>query len=282
MSERTTYLATLNELNGRENQEDSIAVLEHPPLTLLVIADGMGGHEHGEDASREGIRRFCLSVYEQTFLEAALHIREIATDVETLKTIVLEAIRNASYHVTRMVRVNGWDKAGSTLAVALIAGDSAVIANLGDSRVYHFRPPQGKLTQLTDDHSVAGLLLRAKMITPEMARFHEGRTRLEFHLGSKELPAEIPVRSIALEPGDLLLLSSDGVHGVLSDERIAEVLTMPNEELSSVGENLSRAAKELGETDNQSLILWRYIGRAVRDLPASEVTDECSENGVAQ
>lgn len=265
--------AVRSEQNGRDKNEDSfhvyaLAPLPHDaPLHVLAVADGMGGHEHGELVSLEALRKISHALFEDLIVEATLNRTDNlppfrrpsahqAFSPERLKSAVLGALEQASAHVRRMVEVNGWKKAGSTAVVAIVCGRRVVAANLGDSPLFHFDARERRLRQITDDHTVAGVLMRAGVIAPEMARVHEGRSRLEFYLGAESLPKDEPAHSFETAPGDLLLLCSDGVSGALSLEELERCLGETSD-LEAKAERLVELSRETGETDNQTLILWR-------------------------
>lgn len=257
-----------SQTNGRENNEDSFLIFTlspgagPSPIYLLAIADGMGGHAHGEHISRETLRKVSLSLFEQVCVEPSLNHpgarQPVAPDV--MAAALWVALQQVNHHVRRMIENNRWDKAGSTLVLAAILEHRLVAANLGDSPLFHYRPDKRRLTKITEDHTVAGALLRANMITPDMAQHHEGRSRLHYYLGCEELPHEAPVRRLDLRPGDLLLLCSDGVSGSLTNGQIDQILADPSGNLAQMADRLLQAALAAGETDNQTLILWRHTG----------------------
>lgn len=230
---------------------------------VLAVADGMGGHAYGEEVSREGLRKLSLSLFEQLSVGPLLNqlTPPSSLEAETISRSLMDALRQADNYVRRMVEVNRWGKAGSTIVVAVIVDNLAVVANLGDSPCFHYVAADKRLIKVTDDHTVAGVLLRAGMITPEMARYHEGRSRLEFFLGRGELPRDEPVHEIALAPGDHLLLCSDGVSGLVPHEKISEILSDPGASAEVMAQGLLQAALDSGETDNQTLILWTHPGQ---------------------
>lgn len=262
----TPRCVVCSETNQRENNEDSFQVfalvpgLGQHPIVVLAVADGMGGHAYGEHVSREALRKVSLSLFEQLTVEASLNCSEIAStlDAERIARALMNALEQANAHVRRMVEANKWGKAGSTLVVAALVRDTAVVANLGDSPLFHYQASSGQLRKVTEDHTVAGVLLRAGMITPEMARYHEGRSRLEFYLGCANLPAKAPIYHVTLADGDLLLLCTDGVIGSLLDKQVEEIVTESRDDLVGMARRLIQASQEAGETDNQTLILWRH------------------------
>jgi protein phosphatase len=263
-------LAVRSDQNGRDNNEDSFQVFElspaagERPLTVLAVADGMGGHEHGEDVSHEALRTLSLWLFNELVGRPSVNRPTFRTPPEppapeTIARALTFGMERASERVRQMVKTNGWSKAGSTVVAAIVAPSGEVVAaNLGDSPLFHFRAAEGRLTQITDDHTVAGVLMRARMITPEMARVHEGRSRLELYLGVERLPDEDPVYVFRVEPGDLLLLCSDGLSGALAHAEIERVLSGAGDDLEPAAERLITQARASGETDNQTLVLWRY------------------------
>lgn len=262
-------LVVRSETNQRENNEDSFHIcaltpaLGQPPIIVLAVADGMGGHEYGEHVSREALRKMSLALFEQLILEPSINRLEPAApvEIEALPQALMNALEQTNAHVRRMVESNKWRKAGSTIVVAAILDNTAVVANLGDSSLFHFQSNNRQLVKVTDDHTVAGVLLRARMITPEMARYHEGRHRLEFYMGCSQLPREAPLYQVKLSAGDLLLLCSDGISGSLLPEQIAAILADPGGDLAVIADCLLKASLDAGETDNQTLILWKHPGK---------------------
>jgi serine/threonine protein phosphatase PrpC len=260
------YIAR-SEVNERENNEDSFLILslftgaEQPPLHLLAVADGMGGHAYGEHISREALRKISLSLFEQLSLEMALNTLQPVRPPgrERLSTALWAALQQTNHHIRRMIETNKWEKAGSTLVIAAIFDNQVVVSNLGDSPLFHYQSDTRQLTQVTHDHTIAGALLRANVITPEMAKHHEGRSRLEYFIGCDPLPREAILYHKALRPGDLLLLCSDGVSGSLSIEQIRGILADPAGNLTLMAARLLQSALAAEETDNQTLILWRHL-----------------------
>ncbi|MGG6270816.1 PP2C family protein-serine/threonine phosphatase [Leptolyngbya sp. AN03gr2] len=245
------------ETNQRENNEDCFNgfLIEDQggQVPVLVIADGMGGHEHGEDVSRQAVLKV------EDFLKKTIQQIAAQSDpVKYLKHCLLNAIASANELVQRMVSVNGWDRAGSTIVIAIVWQNKVIAANLGDSPLFHWSQKTGELDRVTQDHSVPGILAQAKLITEEMARYHERRGQLEFFLGSKTLPQPDPIYERTLEPGDLLLMCSDGISGSLSREQVRAILADSTIDLPDKAEQLIQAARDEGETDNQTVILWRY------------------------
>lgn len=252
--------------NERENNEDSFLVTTllprpgHSPLTVLAVADGMGGHAHGEDISREALRKLGLALCEQLIIAPSINEpnETRAINVENLETILLDAVDQVNLYVRSMVERNHWIKAGSTIVAAIITQDQVIAMNVGDSPLYHFTDSLRQLTKVTEDHTVAGALLRAGMITPRMAQVHEGNHQLEFYLGGQHLPRQRALHRLQLAQDDLLLLCSDGISSALTEVQIEAILANSNRDLESKAEELISCASNSGSTDNQTLILMRH------------------------
>ncbi|MGF1489325.1 MAG: PP2C family protein-serine/threonine phosphatase, partial [Prochloraceae cyanobacterium] len=212
----------LSRQNKRENNEDSYQVFslipsnDRPPVYILAVADGMGGHAYGEEASEQTLRKLSLSLFESLTVNSSINFQPQQApplNRDRLSQTLQDAIRAANEHIRRIVQQNNWGVSGSTIVVAAILEDTAVVVNLGDSPLFHYQARNNRLTQVTEDHTVAGVLQRSGMITAEMARHHEGKSRLQFFVGCSHLPSDLPTYTLKLEPNDLLLLCSDGISG---------------------------------------------------------------------
>lgn len=267
-----------SETNGRDNNEDSFIIFHVVPagsqqmLTCLAIADGMGGHEHGEFASSEALRRFSRSLFEQLSLEPALNtLKEGATPQELLESAVRQAVVDTNAHVRRIIEANNWGQAGCTLVAALMSGDEVIVFNLGDSPLFRYSAVEAELHRITTDHNEAGVLLRAGLITKEMARVHEGRSRLVYFIGMEQLPTDLSLHKISLVPGDRLLLCSDGISGELPEEHLQARIGQAGVPLVNIAAQLMNDARSLGETDNQTIIIWQHPESLVPETVAPSV-----------
>jgi PPM family protein phosphatase len=262
-----TNLVTRHEINQRvENQDDFVCfswhdVHNHLPLMVLAVADGMGGHEHGQEVSQLALR-VITEVLQEALTQAIDQAKPNGLQLVELKPILLSALQKTHDSLCAEIRSQAWDTTGTTIAIALIWENVVIATNLGDSPIYHYRSQPKSMTCLTVDHSIAGLLLQSKLITEEMARQHEGRYRLAYFVGAEKLPKSLPWAEVTLMPGDLILLCSDGVSGALSVAEIETILAttdpLIDPDLDQKAAQLLERAKATGETDNQTLILWRY------------------------
>lgn len=214
-----TFAATLHDLEtaalsdvGRvrsENQDACAELLSPQGARLLVVADGMGGHQGGSIASR-----LAIETIQAVFQRGGLRGPEL------LDAALREANQRVHGAAAQDTALSGM---GTTAVALLFDGglDTAWIAHVGDSRIYRLR--DGHFEQLTEDHSAVAELVRRGVITPEEAETHPRRNEILRSLGV-EAEVEPTLASVELRPGDQLLLCSDGLSGVLSDAEIADVL----------------------------------------------------------
>lgn len=264
-----------SEVNGRENQEDSFLTCSFwpspvgDPIHLLAVADGMGGHQMGEAFSREVLRRLAQGLFERLVIQPRLNqLSEPAPTLghDAMAQALLDVVPVVNAFIRKMLEANHIDKAGSTLVAALVQGPDAVLINVGDSPAY-LRPAKGAASLLTQSHGLADMLCRAGVLSSEAAKRHPTRHVLQHYMGAELLPDPLPVVRLDLSLGDVLLLCSDGVSGPLQLGTLDAMLG-PQADLGAVGTRLLQMAREAGETDNQTLVLWRYEPKAAA-APAS-------------
>ena len=248
---------------------------EEGSLGLFIVADGMGGHLAGEVASQWTVRTLKRelaplfrpqdpSVTRRLDAEALVAVGSGVTvrlDETDLARLLEHAVERANQVLLGYARKHSEEAAdmGSTLTLAVVEGNRATVANVGDSRAYLWR--NGWLRQLTDDHSVPGALLRQGQITPEEADEHPHRHVLYRCLGLKPgLEVDI-YPSLVLRHGDALLLCSDGLWDMLSPaEKLAAFLTPETSPLVTC-RRLVEAANEAGGEDNITVVLVRVEER---------------------
>jgi protein phosphatase len=221
---------------GRQRRENEDSAFARAPV--FVVADGMGGAQAGEVASQIAIETF----------EPALG--DSGTPEERLAGRVREANRRI-YDRSRTEL--GREGMGTTLTAAYLDDGSVAIAHVGDSRAYLFR--DGELTRLTQDHSLVDELVRRGKLTEEQAAEHPQRSIITRALGP-EPDVEVDTWTYPVRPGDVLLLCSDGLTSMVSDERIAEVLAAA-QTLDEAGQGLIDEANAAGGRDNITVVLTR-------------------------
>jgi PPM family protein phosphatase len=209
----------------------------------FVVCDGMGGAAAGEIASRLAvdtlIERMCSA-------ERDAHTHSVLEDA-------IEAANHLVY--VRSEKDTALHGMGTTLVAAVVVGQSAVIAHVGDSRCYLFR--NGELLRQTNDHSLVDEQVRLGQLTQDQADRSPLRNVITRAIGTQKTVAP-ETSELALEPGDLLLLCSDGLTRELPDDRIVELLkewTGKNEDADSISRQLVEAANTAGGRDNITAVL---------------------------
>ena len=202
---------------------------------LYGVADGMGGHKGGETASRVAL---------QVFRNA---IGQKKPDADALRMAVEAANRRVYDMSARDETLSGM---GTTMSMIWQDGNRLLIAHVGDSRIYRLR--EGQLQQITNDHSFVAELVRNNIITPEMAKTHPQRNIITRAVGVDPF-VQVDVLQEELLPGDLWLICSDGLHGMVEDEEIQTILS--EMELEDAAERLISRALENGGHDNVTFVL---------------------------
>jgi PPM family protein phosphatase len=241
----------------RQNNQDavfafyfsSITVEEFPDLGVFVLADGMGGYEEGEKASAIAVRVVARYINQKIYSPMLdgkdWNNPEQATIVEALVDSVQEA--------NTMVREKVAD-GRTTLTAVVIRGEVAHIAHVGDSRAYWISSPS-EMEQITRDHSVVQRLVELEQITPEEAETHEQHHLLYRGVGQNE-DVEVDIYRKRLLPDSYMLLCSDGLWNMVSNEEILEIVqSVPTPQEAC--EKLVALANTHGGTDNISVILIR-------------------------
>ncbi len=246
---RLTCAARTDPGRRRENNEDSFCIRED--LGLFLVADGMGGHVGGEIASRlvvEEVERFVAAT-----VPAHGAADKAAQDVgsgpgDRLRSSLVEA----NHKLADRIAADGSLHGMATTAVALLAdGEAVALAHVGDSRAYRYR--LHRLTRLTRDHSWVEEQIRAGVLTPDAARRHPWR-----HVVTRAVAGmadmDVEVADLSLEPGDRVLLCSDGLSSVVADAGIAAVLDDARPPADVCDELVGRA-NAAGGPDNVTVVL---------------------------
>ncbi len=221
---------------GRQRRANEDSLLAHAPL--FVVADGMGGAQAGEVASRIAIESF------QSGLPDVSH--------PELELAALARAANARIH--ELSHSNAEQAGmGTTLTAVYVGEQEVAIAHVGDSRAYCLR--DGELLRLTDDHSLVDELIRQGRLTPEEAVEHPQRSVITRALGP-EVMVEVDTRSFRARAQDVYLLCSDGLTTMLSEQEIATIL-LACPRLRDAGEALIVAANQAGGRDNITVVLIR-------------------------
>ncbi len=226
---------TLSRTNiGKVRTSNQDAVIDSWPL--LGVADGMGGHQGGEVASAS--------------------TRDLLTQQLKGKTPEAVLLRNAITAVNRRLFIRQQEEKelsgmGTTLTVMWVGKENILLGHVGDSRAYRFR--DGALEQITSDHSMVAEMVREGVLTPEQAACHPMRNVITRAVGTEEgIDADILTEE--RKKGDVWLICSDGLHGMVSGDQMTEILhTNPPEAAADL---LVEAALEAGGRDNISLTIF--------------------------
>jgi PPM family protein phosphatase len=221
---------------GRQRRANEDSLLARSPL--FVVADGMGGAQAGEVASRIAVESFQPGLPDASQPELAL----------------AALARAANSRIHELSHTNAEQAGmGTTLTAVYVGEQEVAIAHVGDSRAYCLR--DGQLQRLTDDHSLVDELMRQGRLTPEEAVEHPQRSVITRALGPEGM-VEVDTRSVRARPGDVYLLCSDGLTTMISEEQIAAVM-LAHPRLRDAGEALIAAANEAGGRDNITVVLLR-------------------------
>jgi protein phosphatase len=239
---------------GRRRLGNEDAYVWKPPL--FAIADGMGGARAGEIAA--GLAADALEEVDPHGLTAA--------DVGAL-------ISDANRRIwERSLTDPATTGMGTTVTVTLVHSEAGevVVGHVGDSRAYRLR--EGKLEQITTDHSLVAELVESGMLTPEEAERHPQRSAITRALGT-EPAVEADVFAVDAVPGDLFLLCSDGLSDMLSVDQIASAIERAGRDPEAAGDELVAAANDHGGEDNITVVLFEIVADDAV-LPAASGGDD--------
>ncbi len=232
----------------RQHNEDNVAYIIPKDAAVLarkgalfIVADGMGGHAAGEVASEMAVSNISTLYYQDSESDVAL--------------CLLRAIKYTNaliyQHAMQQVEHNGM---GTTCVAAVLLANTLFVANVGDSRAYLIR--KGQLRQISQDHSWVAEQVRAGTMNEQEARTHEMRNMITRSLGS--LPdTEVDLFMEPVEVGDILVMCSDGLHGLITDAEILHVVESYSTQESVY--RLIERANAHGGTDNITVLVARIL-----------------------
>ena len=230
---------------GRKRRHNEDAYVLRPPL--FAIADGMGGAQAGEVASR---------------LATAALEEEGERDTgpeERVVSLIQEANRRVFRRANEDAAAAGM---GTTMTVALVDGANITIGHVGDSRAYRLR--DGDLEQLTDDHSLVAELVRSGKLTPEEADSHPQRSVITRAVGT-DPDVDVDRFTVEAAPGDVYLLCSDGLTDMLDDRDIRSIFEEHGDDLEAAAQALVRAANRVGGEDNITVVCFAIGEQSATD-----------------
>jgi protein phosphatase len=244
----------------RRHNEDSYVVA--PPL--FAVADGMGGAQAGEIASK--------------LAAAALEETDPGTGnaEERLVSLIQEANRRVHERANSDPATSGM---GTTITAALVEGNRVTFGHVGDSRAYLVR--DGTIDQLTEDHSLVNELLKSGKLSPEEAETHPQRSVITRAVGT-DPDVDVDTFVIEGEVGDVFLICSDGLTDMVDDDDILEVLEHFHDDLDRATNSLVAAANRGGGEDNITVVAFAIVADAEETarLPRPTVDEDTRENVV--
>ena len=258
MALRIAEKAALSDV-GRARQSNEDSYLERSPL--FVVADGMGGARAGEVASAIAVETANAADV------GASPEQDLAAVAKNANREIYEKAQADSEHAGM----------GTTFTGALVTGREIAIGHVGDSRMYRMR--DGELERLTHDHSLVEEFVRQGKLTPEEAEVHPQRSIITRALGP-EPDVQVDTFTYPGRDGDVYLMCSDGLTGMISEDQVAEILSAGGP-LQDAAQKLIDAANENGGRDNITVVLFRLEGDAEDADDPDTLGDQATQAGVS-
>lgn len=245
----------------RSHNEDSITT--DPEIGLAVLADGMGGYNAGEVAS--GIATTLISSEtREALVKQSPHAVDKATGAPAAALLLRQIIAKANTSIFHSANSQPqYAGMGTTLVVALFCNNQVTLAHIGDSRCYRYR--DGKLEQITRDHSLLQEQIDSGLLTKEAAKRSQNKNLVTRALGI-EPAVEAEIHSYPAKEGDIYLICSDGLNDMVEDEDIEMTLQALGTNLQLAANQLVQMANDNGGRDNISVVLIKVK----KDFPADE------------
>lgn len=239
----------------RNHNEDNFYLVENQHLYL--VADGMGGHASGEVASEMAVKTIA-EFFERTKddddvtwpfkMDKARHYEEnrLATGVKLANLRIYETSQKDPSKKGM----------GTTVVSLFFTNDKAYVAHVGDSRVYRIR--NGEIEQLTEDHSLLNDYIKMKKLTPEEIENFPHKNVIVRALGMKET-VQVDIRTEQPRVGDIFLLCSDGLSGMITDDDMLRIVMEEQDDLEMACEKMIALANKNGGTDNITVVLGKVL-----------------------
>lgn len=239
----------------RDHNEDNLMLM--PEQNLFVVADGMGGHSSGEVASKIAVDTL------RTFFEDTSKDDDVTWPFKLDKAVsydenrLVAGVKLANRNIYEAAQADQRYKGMGTTIVGMVwVDEKAIVGHAGDSRCYRIR--SGTITQITEDHSLLNDYRKIQALTPEEEAAFQYKNIIVRALGMKEA-VNVDINHQAPEPGDILLLCSDGLSGEVNDPQILAIVEKHRENLEAGVQELIKQACENGGKDNVTVILVKYL-----------------------
>jgi len=241
---------------GRRRQLNEDAMFVDDESGLYVVADGMGGHNAGEVASKlavETVSNFVRRSGDDEEITWPYGVDpSISINANRLRTAIMLANKRVWKEADNREDYTGM---GTTIVTGLVEEDNVIFCGAGDSRAYRLR--NDAFDQITTDDSWVQVALTEGLLQAEEAENHPMKNIITKAVGAKQ-NIELTVQEDTLEDGDVYLLCTDGLHGMMTQAEILEILTTKKDDLEQAVEHLVAAANENGGKDNVTAVVLRY------------------------
>ncbi len=239
----------------RDHNEDSLFL--YADQNVYIVADGMGGHASGEVASQMAVETLAKFFKETEEDEEITWPFKMDKDRKYQENRLCTSIKLANLNIYEAALNNAKQKGmGTTIVVCFYTDKHIYIAHVGDSRAYRLR--NGELVQMTEDHSLLNDYIKMKDLTPEEIENFPHKNVIVRALGMKET-VRVDITVEEPEDGDIYLLCSDGLNGMITDPDMREILLECNDDLELACNRLIQKANENGGTDNVTVVLSQYL-----------------------
>jgi len=240
----------------RSHNEDSFTIIEEE--NLYLVADGMGGHASGEVASQLAIETI------RSFFQATGEDPDATWPYKMDKTRKYEenrlitSVKLANLRIFEAAQAEAkYRGMGTTVTAVFLVPEGIYVAHVGDSRIYRHR--DGKFEQMTEDHSLLNDYMKMKKLTPEEIEKFPHKNVIVRALGMKET-VKVDTQFDVPRPGDVFMLCSDGLSGMIDDPEMGAIIDQHGADLSVCSSQLVEIANEHGGVDNITVVLIRYLG----------------------
>jgi len=235
---------------GKTRESNQDRLIYYPTIGFFGVSDGMGGMPKGDETA-DRISKELPGI----IMELIHDNKDKQLTPKKLGEILKNKITEYSDRLAVEVNNGRMYQAGATISCVLLAGKSAIFVSLGDSRGYIINNGTNTLRQVTEDHNLAAEFVRTGQLTKEEARKHSSSSKLKQYMGMNP-PARPDCFIENVSPGDIILVCSDGLHGMLSDKQL-EKLLISNKNPDTICDACIDAANKAGGKDNISVVYIR-------------------------
>jgi len=251
------YAGDTNVGRKRDHNEDDL--LLYPEQDLFVVADGIGGHNCGEVASKLAVDSMKSFYADSTDDAEVTWPYKLNKDLGYDENRLVAGVKLANRNIYEKGKSDPrFEKMGTTFVGFAFANEQAVVAHVGDSRCY--RISKGKMTQITEDHTLLNDYKRLQALTEEEEAAFQYKNVIVRALGMKD-SVVVDINHVKPEPNDILLLCSDGLSGEVTDPDILKTVEKYKDDLQGGVDSLIKQACDNGGKDNVTVILVKYLGK---------------------